>query len=258
MFDPDSPSYLPRNVSHSFGKYDTRVRVSGVVKHRRFDNKFDTAAFVDSVIPEQQKAHTERLNVLSSNVSVQSHTRDSNMTSHGHVSLLEGNFAMLLQYEIKYIGIEVLILNEFTTPDVIARVCGTADLWVPIQLKTCSHPSRRRDGAYELNKVNGYDSMPIVAFCKSDEKLWLFDGGYFGKQVNVCVTLRGKHDKRTSFCKIAEYIKSTQPSVTELQAREWMRSANHLEEYRRMMKWKPHFLLQRGSVFSFPDGQNLV
>ena len=60
MFDPESPPYLPRNVSHSFGKYEARVRVGGIVKRKRFENKFDADVFVEAVMLEQQKAHTER------------------------------------------------------------------------------------------------------------------------------------------------------------------------------------------------------
>ena len=115
---------LPKNVSMSFGKYEGRARVGGVVKRQRFSKLEDAKAFVEKCMQEQVDFKSRRGREKRSMMEQQRQKRDARISKSGDLSELEHQCCLELKSVLEKGGLDVIVLNEFTLPDIIVKPNG--------------------------------------------------------------------------------------------------------------------------------------
>jgi len=112
---------------------------------------------------------------------------------------LEHKASQRLVEDLDDVGIDGIVLNDFTRADIVVRSRScTGHLWMKVQVKvTRSHVSKKPN-VWQHDHIKGYKGMLVVCLVDDDEdRVWLFDGSYLDgiKPPNVGITPGGKHEK---------------------------------------------------------------
>ena len=96
------------------------------------------------------------------------------------------------------VGIDAIVMNDFTRSDLIVRRKGRPDgCWVGIQLKTTRSHVSKKPSCWQFDNIKGYQSMLVVCVvCNDPNQNWIFSGDYLNTLVpeNLCISAGGKYD----------------------------------------------------------------
>jgi hypothetical protein len=187
------------------------------------------------------------------------------------------------------LGVEAIILNDFTRADIIARCKGSANKWLRIQLKTTRSHVIGKPNCWQFDHVKSYSDMVVVCLVGDDnDRCWLYDGVYLDtiKPENVVITPLGKHEvaalkhgsrdvvtrailsmclvikgeSNLEFCKMFVEKSTSAPFLkawSEFDCRMDFASTAHAREYELIAMFKTRVCDVTGWLVKWPSGQSL-
>lgn len=190
--------------------------------------------------------------------------RQKNVDTWGGNCEQERDICFQLKRRLANHNIELLILNDFTRADVLARFNSSSqDEWLPIQVKTTHGLRRQRGQAFRFSNMRGYTGMAVLCISVDPERRWIFDGSVFYTK-NIDILPGGKYDKLGKSCDsdeqlavlIAEMLASnTFATTTEKQARWDIARETHRKEMLTIDAWKTKVADVNGWSFRWPEEQ---
>lgn len=166
------------------------------------------------------------------------------------------------------LGVETVVLNDFTHADFLVRFNNRVDRWFQIQVKTSA---RLYKNGWGFGKCNQYPGMLIALVAITDDLGWIVGGNYAAAQKQMMRISRGRRCKHNShiieasgYCNIAQGLLAMifrqlrqLTTCTELAARSHLGNPKHTIEFEGIMQWVKHVAEPSGYRFQFPRGQAL-
>jgi len=173
------------------------------------------------------------------------------------------------------VGLEAIVLNDFTRADLIVRPTGQADdLWVGIQLKTTRSHVIQKPSCWQFDHIKGYKALMVICVvCNNPERNWIFDGDYLHSIVpeNLCISAGGKYDHTAlahgSLQTILDRLKvlvgdmassSGVAAMSERTFRTDFLSEGHAKEFRLFELFDDCVAAPRGWTTKWPPGASLT